>query len=58
MIISIIPYGVGVEVSFSLGRDVISWRQSKTTVETLRERIVVRQFVQTNNVILADTDPE
>jgi hypothetical protein len=36
-IFSIIPHGVGVESSFSLGRDVIGWRQSKTTGETLRE---------------------
>jgi hypothetical protein len=28
-IVSIIPLGVGVEASFSLGRDVIGWRQSK-----------------------------
>jgi len=37
-IFSIIPHGVGVEASFSLGRDVIGWRQSKTTGETLREK--------------------
>ena len=30
-IFSILPHGVGVEASFSLGRDVIGWRQSKTT---------------------------
>jgi len=30
-IISIIPHGVGVEASFSLGRNVDGWRQSKTT---------------------------
>jgi hypothetical protein len=34
-IFSIIPHGVGVEASFSLGRDVNGWRQSKTTGETL-----------------------
>jgi len=43
-IFSIIPHGVGVEASFSVGRDVISSRQSKTTGETLREKVVVRQF--------------
>jgi hypothetical protein len=43
-IFSIIPHGVGVEASFSLGRDVIGWRQSKTTGETLRKKVIVRQF--------------
>jgi len=57
-IFSIIPHGVGVESSFSLGRDVIGWRQSKTTGETLRKRFVVRQFAGANNGILAGTDPE
>jgi hypothetical protein len=57
-IFSIIPHGVGVEASFSLGRDVIGWRQSKTTGETLREKVVVRQFARANNGILAGTDPE
>jgi hypothetical protein len=55
---SIIPYGVGVEDSFSLGRDVIGRRQSKTTGETLCEKVVVRQFVRANNGILAGTDAE
>jgi hypothetical protein len=57
-IFSIIPHGVGVEASFSLGRDVIGWRQSKTTGETLREKVVVRQFAQANNGILAGADAE
>jgi len=43
-IFSLIPHGVGVEASFSLGRDVIGWRQSKTTHKTLHEKVVVRQF--------------
>jgi len=30
---SIVPHGVGVEVSCSLPRDFISWRQSETTRE-------------------------
>jgi hypothetical protein len=47
-----------VEASFSLGQDVIGWRQSKTTGETLREKVVVRQFAQANNGILAGTDLE
>jgi hypothetical protein len=55
-IFSIIPHGVGVEASYSLARDVIGWRQSKTTGETLRETVVVRQFARANNGILAGTD--
>jgi len=57
-IFSIMPHGVGVEASFSLGRDVIGWRQSKTTGETLREKVVVRQSARANIGILAGTDPE
>jgi len=57
-IFSIIPQGVGVEASLSLRRDVIGWRQSKTTGETLRKKLVVRKFAQVNNGILAGTDPE
>jgi len=57
-IFSIIPHGVGVEASFSLGRDVIGWRQSKTTGETLREKVVERQFALANNGILAGSDHE
>jgi hypothetical protein len=57
-IFSVIPHGVGVAVSFSLGRDVIGWRQSKTTGKTLREKVVVRQFASANNAILAGTDLE
>jgi len=57
-IFSIMPHGVGVEASFSLGRDVIGWRQSKTTGETHREKAVVRQFARANNRILAGTDPK
>jgi len=56
--ISIIPHGVGVQASFSLGRDVIGWRKSKTTGETLREKVVVRQFARANNMTLAGTDPQ
>jgi len=57
-IFSITPHSVGVEAGCSLGRDVIGWRQSKTTGQTLREKVVVRQFARANNVILAGTDPE
>jgi hypothetical protein len=44
-IYSIIPYGVRVEASISLGRHVIGWRQTKTTGETLQEKVIVRQCV-------------
>jgi len=57
-IFSIIPHGVRVEASFSLGQDVIGWRQSKAIGETLCEKVVVRQFARSNNRILAGTDPE
>jgi hypothetical protein len=57
-IFSIIQHGVGVEASFSLGRDIIDWRQSKTTGETINEKVVVRQFVQPNNGILPGANPE
>jgi len=39
-IISIIPRGVTVEASFSLGPDVVGWRQSKTIGEMLREEVI------------------
>jgi len=42
-----------VEDSFSLAQDVIGWRQSKTTGETLREKVVVKQFAWANNTSLA-----
>jgi hypothetical protein len=57
-IISIIPHGVGVEASFSLGRDVIGWRLSTTSGKTLCEKVVVRKFAPANNGILAGTDLE
>jgi hypothetical protein len=47
-----------VEASFSLGQDVIGWRQSKTTGKTLHQKDVVRQFTRANNGILEGTDPE
>jgi len=55
-IFPIIRHGVGVEASFSPGRDVIGWRQLKTTAGTLRENVVVRQFARSNNGILAGID--
>ena len=52
-IFSIMPHGVGVEASFCLGRDILGWRQSKTTAESLREKVVVRQYARANNGVLA-----
>jgi len=57
-IFSIIPHCVAVEVSCSLGRDVIGRRQSKTTGETLCKTFFVRPFPRANNRILAGADPE
>ena len=56
-IFSIIPHSVEVQANFSLGRDVIGWRQSKTTGETLREKVVLRQFARANSGLLAGDDP-
>jgi len=47
----IIQHGVGVEASVSLGRVVVGWKHSKSTGETLREKVVVRQFAQANDRI-------
>jgi len=64
-IVSILPHGVGVKASFSLGRDVIDWRHSETTGETLWDQAVVGQFAWANTRIwvgqcaaLDDTDTE
>jgi hypothetical protein len=57
-ILSIIPHGVGVGFSFSLGRDVIGWGQSETTGKIRCEKVVVRLFARANNRILTDTDPK
>ena len=46
------------ESSFSLGRDVIGWRQSKPTGETFRDKVVVRLFARADNGILAAAVPE
>ena len=57
-IFSIIPHGVGLEASSSLGRDVIGWWQSEIAGKTLREQVVVRQFAQANNGIVVGADRE
>jgi hypothetical protein len=57
-IFSIIPHAVRVEASFSLPQDVIGWRQSKTTGETLCQNVVGMQFVRANNGVPPGDDPE
>jgi len=54
---SIIPDNVGVDASFTLGRDVICWRQSKTTGKTPREEVIAWQFTRAKYLILASADP-
>jgi hypothetical protein len=57
-VFSIIPHGVRVMASVSLGQDVLGWRQSKITGETLYENLNVRQFAQGNTGISAGTNAE
>ena len=46
------------EASFSLGQEVIGWRQSTTTTGmTLHENLVVGQSAQANEWIVAGDDP-
>ena len=45
---SIIPHGVGVDASFSLGLDVIGWGQSKTNSKTVQEKFVIGLFARGN----------
>jgi hypothetical protein len=56
-IFSIITHSFRVEASYSLGRDVIKLRQSKTTGATLHQQVVVRQFARANSGLLAGDDP-
>jgi hypothetical protein len=53
-IFAVMPHGVGVEASFSLGRDVIGWRQARTSGATLQQKVVVRQWARSNSGQLAD----
>jgi len=56
-IFSIIPDGVRVEGSVSLGWDVIGWIQWNTTGETVCQEVGVRQFAWANTGILVGNDP-
>jgi len=53
----IIPHGFRVEARGSLQRDVIRWRQSKPTGETVHEQDVTRHFARANNRLLGVDDP-
>jgi len=55
-IFSIIPHGVWVEASVSVGRNDIGWRQSEATAETRCDKVIVRQFAQANNRIMVGAD--
>jgi hypothetical protein len=54
---SIISHGIRVEASLSYGRNLIRWRQSKTTGESLCVRVVVMQCGRANSGLLAGDDP-
>jgi hypothetical protein len=52
-----VPHGVGVEASLSPSQDVISWRQTTSTGKTGHQKVIIRQFAQTNNWLLSSDDP-
>jgi len=54
---SLISHCVAVEASFCLGRDVIGWRQSKTTCMTPHKKVPVRLYARANNQISVGDDP-
>ena len=56
-IFSITPHGVRVEACFTYVQDLIGWRRSKTTGDTMRKNVIIRQFAQVNSAILAGDDP-
>ena len=55
-VFSVIPHGIGVEASFSLGCDVLGWRQCRTSGDMLQKKVIVRQFSRSNPGILAGAD--
>jgi len=56
-IFSILAHSLRVEASFSLGRGTLRGRESKTTVETLQEKVGVRQIALANNGIVVGDYP-
>jgi hypothetical protein len=57
-IISVIPCGVRVVSSISPGRDVIGWRQSKPTGESIAKEELLRQFARPNPGIIPGAQPD
>jgi len=57
VIVSIVPHGVVVEAGCSPAEDIIWFRQSKTTGETLHENVIVSRFVGANEGTLAGDNP-
>jgi hypothetical protein len=55
-ILSIIPHCGAVELSNSVVQEVIGWKQSKSTGETLCKTAIVRQFARANTGIMAGND--
>jgi len=55
-IFCIIPHGVRVEASASLGRDLIGWRQPKTTGETVPKNVFVTHIAPPSDGILPGDD--
>jgi len=56
-ICTITPHVVRVEATISVGRDVMGWRESNPTGETLRETVGLRQFAQANHGIFVGDNP-
>jgi len=56
-VFSILPHGIGVECSFSIGRGIVGWRQSETAHVSLCERVFVERFAQANNGTMEGADP-
>jgi len=56
-IVSILWHGVRPEGSVSLRWEIIGWRQSNTTGETLWGKVIIKQFAPANTVILTGDDP-
>ena len=46
------------EASFSRGRDVIGWKQSKPSGDSVCEKVIVRQFARANNPVSHTTNTE
>jgi hypothetical protein len=47
-----------VDASFSIDRDVIGWRQSKTRGDTIHENVIIWLYAGANHRILVGDDPK